>query len=391
MIVIAGKNNIAVHALNSLIRHVGKHAIVALPNKNDSGENSWQQSLRLAANREGVRISSLEDIKGSEVRLFISLEYDRIIDPDDFPSASLYNIHFSLLPKYKGMYTSIWPVLFGDEESAVTLHEIDNGIDTGKIYAQRKFEVLSCDRARDIYKKYIENAISLFDECVEGLLIGSLIAVPQSAVGSSYFPKNAIDFSSLEINLKCTAWELQRQIYAYSFREYQIPEVFGKPIVEVDITPDRSFQKPGALLENSGEHLRVATIDYDVVLYVDKLPEVLKSIQTCSSSEVPELIKHIAGVHDRNERGWSPLIVSAFHGNYDAVDRLLSYGANVNDRNNKGTTVLMYAKDFAIEHGERRVFDLLRFHGADLDLKDFSGRKLKDYLNPEQSRYLGID
>lgn len=391
MIVIAGKNNIAVHALNSLVRYVGKNAIVALPNKNDSGEDSWQQSLRLAANKNDVRISKLEEIKRSDVRLFISLEYDRIINPDDFPSASLYNIHFSLLPKYKGMYTSIWPVLFCDEESAVTLHEIDYGIDTGKIYMQRKFKVHRSDRARDIYEKYIGNAISLFDDCVDGMLSESLVAAPQLAIGSSYFSKKSIDFSSIEINLRCTAWELQRQIYAYSFREYQIPTVFGKPVVEVDITSDRSSKKPGSLVEDSSDHFILSTIDYDAIVYVDKMSEVLDRMRTCTPSEVPELLKHLAGIHDRNENGWSPIIVSAFHGNYGVVERLLSYGADVNDRNNKGTTVLMYAKDFALENKDKRVFDLLISNGADADVKDFSGKSLRDYLTPEQARYLGVE
>lgn len=391
MIVIAGKNNIAVHALNHLVMRVGPDAIVALPNKNDSGEDSWQQSLRLAANRSGVRVASLDDLETSAVKLFISLEYDRIINPDRFPCASLYNFHFSSLPKYKGMYTSIWPVLFGDEESAVTLHEIDHGIDTGKIYGKRQFEVYRCDRARDVYRKYIRAAIKLFDEYVDDMLSGFLNSVPQPAIGSSYFSSRAIDFSLLEINLKCTAWEVQRQVYAYSFREYQIPRIFGKHIVEVDITQDRSLHKPGSLVEDAGEYLRIATVDYDVILYVDKLIEVLKAMQTCDSSEVPSLLKHIAGIHDRNEKGWSPLIVSAFYGNHDVVERLLNLGADVNDCNIKGTTAIMYAKNFAIENGDKRVFDLLRSRGADLEIKDFNGKSLRDYLNREQLRYLGIE
>jgi methionyl-tRNA formyltransferase len=391
VIVIAGKNNIAVHALNRLVMRVGPDAIVALPNKNDSGEDSWQQSLRRAADRSGVRIASLGDVEGGSVSLFISLEYDRIIKPDRFPSASLYNIHFSLLPKYKGMYTSIWPVIFGDEESGVTLHEIDHGIDTGKIYAQRRFKVLRCDRARDVYRKYIKSAIELFDECIGGVLSGSLNSLPQAAIGSSYFSSNTVDFSILEINLKCTAWEIQRQVYAYSFREFQIPKIFGKHIVEVDITVDRSLRKPGSLVEDAGEYLRVATIDYDVILYVDKLPEVLRLMQTCNSSDVPGLLKHIAGIHDRNEKGWSPLIVSAFYGNYGVVEKLLSLGADVNDCNIKGTTAIMYAKDYAIESGDKRVFDLLRTRGADPEVMDFNGNRLRDYVSPEQARYLGVE
>jgi len=390
VIVVAGKNNIAVHALNSLVNRVGPDAVVALPNQNDVGEDTWQRSFRLAANRAGVKVSSLGDLDESSVNLFVSLEYDQIINPEKFKSSYLYNIHFSALPKYKGMYTSIWPVLFGDAESGVTLHEIDKGIDTGAICSQRKFQVCTNDRSRDVYRKCIKNAIALFDDCIDDLLSESLVSAPQSPVKSSYFSKNTIDFSSLEIDLNCTAWELQRQIYAYSFREYQLPKVFGKSIVEVGITPNRSFKKAGSLIEDNEDRLRVATVDYDVVLYVDKLHGVLDSIKTCRPEQVPELLNHIAGINDRNEKGWSPLIVSSFNGNYGVVEKLLSLGADVNDFNNKGTTVLMYAKDFAIENGDKRIFDLLKSYGADVEAKDFQGKTLRDYVNTEQARFLGI-
>lgn len=70
--------------------------------------------------------------------IFISLEFDKIVNPDLFKDARLYNIHFSLLPSYKGMYTSAIPILNGEEMVGVTFHEIDKGIDTGNIIAQKK-------------------------------------------------------------------------------------------------------------------------------------------------------------------------------------------------------------------------------------------------------------
>ena len=56
MIVVAGKNNIAVHALNKLIDIVGANSLIALPNRNDDGNDSWQRSFRLAAEKKEVRI-----------------------------------------------------------------------------------------------------------------------------------------------------------------------------------------------------------------------------------------------------------------------------------------------------------------------------------------------
>lgn len=390
MIVVAGKNNIAVHALNYLVDRLGNEAVIALPNQNDSGENGWQQSLRLAANERHVQQTSLESIENDKVKLFLSLEYDRIINPSSFRDASLYNFHFSCLPRYKGMYTSIWPILYGDAKSGVTLHKIDQGIDTGDIFAQCTFKISSIDRSRDLYRKYIKNAIALFDEKIEEILSGALNPIPQSAAGSTYFSKDTIDFSKLTINLQCTAWELQRQLYAYSFREYQLPVVFGKPIVEIDITTRKSTHKPGTVVQNFSNKLVVSTIDYDVILFVDLLPDVLDRFRFCNREESSSLLRHVTGIHDRNEKGWSPIIVAAYHGNFEAVKYLLDNGADPNDCNYKGTTVLMYSKDYSLKHRSKRVFELLRNAGANLSVKDFGGKKLEDYVTANEACYLGL-
>ena len=59
--------------------------------------------------------------------------------PKNFLNARLYNIHFSYLPAYKGMFTSALPIKNGEVDSGVTLHKIESGIDTGDIIDQIKF------------------------------------------------------------------------------------------------------------------------------------------------------------------------------------------------------------------------------------------------------------
>ena len=70
------------------------------------------------------------------------IEFDQIIKPTEFRSNRLFNIHFSYLPEFKGMYTSAIPILQGSTHTGVTLHGIDQGIDTGPIIAQEKFEII---------------------------------------------------------------------------------------------------------------------------------------------------------------------------------------------------------------------------------------------------------
>ena len=137
-ICVAGKNNIAVDVLEYLIRiNNGRYELGVVCNKTETGKNSWQKSLRFFSQRFNVPEYHLEDMYMRDDLIFISLEFDKIVNPDLFKDARLFNIHFSLLPSYKGMYTSAIPILNGEEMVGVTFHEIDKGIDTGNINAQK--------------------------------------------------------------------------------------------------------------------------------------------------------------------------------------------------------------------------------------------------------------
>ncbi|WP_236847560.1 hypothetical protein [Campylobacter sp. P0109] len=112
---IAGKNNIAVNALDYLINelHFCKENIFVVINKTDSGVNLWQKSLKKYALDNNIKIKTLEDCYDIKDLIFLSLEFDRIIKIEFFKTKKMYNIHFSLLPAYKGMYTSALPIING--------------------------------------------------------------------------------------------------------------------------------------------------------------------------------------------------------------------------------------------------------------------------------------
>jgi len=69
---------------------------------------------------------------------------------------------------------------------------------------------------------------------------------------------------------------------------------------------------------------------------------------------------------------------------------LLECGALVNDENYNGTSVLMYAKDFAVKTKDKTTFNRLIEVGADLEKKDFYGKCLRDYLTFSEENFLGL-
>jgi methionyl-tRNA formyltransferase len=83
-------------------------------------------------------------------------------------------------------------------------------------------------------------------------------------VGSTYFSKNSINFNHVEINTNDTAFAIHNQIRAFSFIEYQLPEINGRKIDKSKIISSRSLNKPGELMFLGDNEAILSTIDYEI-------------------------------------------------------------------------------------------------------------------------------
>lgn len=240
IVCIAGKNQIAVNACDYLLNVLGydHNKVLVCPNQGDTGEDGWQPSLKKYAIQNQLKVVRLENLYDVKNLIFISLEYDKIIKPQSFKTQKLYNIHFSKLPAYKGMYTSVHPILNGEEYTGVTLHEIDDGIDTGPIIDQKTIKIGVNDTARDLYYKYLKSGEDLFKESLEKLLLGDYSTKKQGGFAASYFAKNSLDFKDININFNKTSFEIHNQIRAFIFEEYQLPVVDGRRVIKSILTEE---------------------------------------------------------------------------------------------------------------------------------------------------------
>ena len=380
-ICVAGKNNIAVDVLEYLIRiNNGRYELGVVCNKTETGKNSWQKSLRFFSQRFNVPEYHLEDMYMRDDLIFISLEFDKIVNPDLFKDARLYNIHFSLLPSYKGMYTSAIPILNGEEMVGVTFHEIDKGIDTGNIIAQKKIKIDQQDTSRDLYSKYISNGTQLVLSQIENVIQDKVHAYPQEAKGSTYYSKKCIDYSNLKIDLRQTALGIQKQIRAFSFREYQLPVVCVKKIIDSKITDIRSLKKAGTIVEQNENGIMFASVDYNIILYIDRFYELLEACKTGDLDLVKDICSVKKHINECDEHGWTPLMVATYNNQKKVVDYLLINGADIFAVNNNGTNLLMYAKAAYLQYNDiellKKFFDL----GVDIEREDYRGKNLESYL-----------
>ena len=90
----------------------------------------------------------------------------RIINMNRYPPV---NCHAGMLPKYRGRNVINWAIINGEKELGITVHFIDNKIDTGKIVSQKKIKILKSDDYNTLLNK-------CYKEC-PNLLISSLIKI----------------------------------------------------------------------------------------------------------------------------------------------------------------------------------------------------------------------
>ena len=97
-----------------------------------------------------------EFLKDMEIEVLISINYLFLIDENliQLPRKLAFNIHGSLLPKYRGRTPHVWAIINNEKVTGVTAHVIDSGCDTGDIIEQIEVSIDSKDTGADILNKY---------------------------------------------------------------------------------------------------------------------------------------------------------------------------------------------------------------------------------------------
>jgi len=228
-ICIAGKNKCAIDAIKFLlVKKISKNKILALPNNNDDGKDGWQPSFKKFAKKNKIKIIKISDIYSLKNLFFFSLEYDKIIKVQKFISKNLYNLHFSLLPKYRGCHTNFLQISNGEKISGVTLHKIDKGIDTGDIIDQIKFKIKINDTAFDNYKKLMIKSVKLFKQNFLRIVNKNYSLKKQKLSRGSYFSRDSVDYEKkLKINISKNSLRNHNKIRSLIFPAYQYPIVNG--------------------------------------------------------------------------------------------------------------------------------------------------------------------
>src|SRR5919206_516112 len=118
----------------------------------------------------------------------VVVAYGRIL-PDEFlraPRRGCINVHFSLLPRYRGAAPANWAIINGDKETGVTTMFIEPTLDTGPILLQRKTEIGETETAPELMERLAEIGAGLLGETLARL--DEITPRPQSNDNATFAP-----------------------------------------------------------------------------------------------------------------------------------------------------------------------------------------------------------
>ncbi|MBL0059515.1 MAG: methionyl-tRNA formyltransferase [Elusimicrobia bacterium] len=130
---------------------------------------------------------SIEGAFGKKPDVGIVVAYGHLIPPSVFnePRQGLVNIHFSLVPQYRGAGPMQWVLIRGETETGVSLFRIEKGLDTGPVFLQGRQTIDPADDAVTLREKLVALGLELMDNFLRQLEEGPWAPTPQSGAVST--------------------------------------------------------------------------------------------------------------------------------------------------------------------------------------------------------------
>lgn len=189
-----GTPQIAVPFLDWL---VGNHNVVGVVTKKDEPVGRKYKitppPVKVLAQEKKIEVfqpegtwdtSKINELVETGADVGIAVAYGRLLPRAVFsaPKLGTFNIHFSLLPKYRGAAPLQWSLIHGETVTGVTAFWIQEGMDDGPICHQESMQVDSQDNAATLREKLVPLGIKLTDKVLKDLGAGKIIKNPQEGV-----------------------------------------------------------------------------------------------------------------------------------------------------------------------------------------------------------------
>jgi methionyl-tRNA formyltransferase len=205
-LVFAGTPDVAVPSLDALL--ASSHDVVAVVTRPDApagrGRAITSSPVALRAEREGLEVLKpptprdqgfLERLRALAPDACPVVAYGALVPPEALriPRHGWINLHFSLLPAWRGAAPVQHAVLHGDDVTGATTFRLEEGLDTGPVFGALTEQIRPTDTSGELLNRLATAGAGLLVATLDGIESGDVVAVPQPADGVSLAPKLGTD------------------------------------------------------------------------------------------------------------------------------------------------------------------------------------------------------
>lgn len=227
-LIFAGTPEPAVPALRALIDDPG-HEVVAVLTRPDArvgrGRSLRPSPVKQVAVEHGIEVIEPASLSDADARARLAelapdcipvVAYGNLVPEDllDLPAHGWVNLHFSVLPAWRGAAPVQAAIAAGDEITGASTFLIEAGLDTGPVFGTVTEAISASDTADDLLTRLAHSGAALLRATMDGLEAGRLRPVPQPEDGVSHAPK--ITPADARIDWSMPAHLIDRRIRAHT-------------------------------------------------------------------------------------------------------------------------------------------------------------------------------
>ena len=187
------------HECLKMLLDRGENVVAVVTHADSPDENIWFPSVAELARARGVEPwlvdrpdAALEArLRAVAPELIFSFYFRHLLPPGILGLARLgaYNLHGSLLPKYRGRAPVNWAVARGETQTGATLHAMSAKADSGDIVDQEAVPIGPDDTAADVQKRVTQAGVRILEKRLAELEAGTAPRRPQDDAAATTFPR----------------------------------------------------------------------------------------------------------------------------------------------------------------------------------------------------------
>jgi methionyl-tRNA formyltransferase len=151
---------------------------------------TWTESLGINIQKPENNDELKKIIENIKPEIVITIAYGRIIPLEllEIPKYGWINVHFSLLPRWRGAAPVQWAILNGDKQTGITVFKLDKGMDTGPVYLEQATPINNDENSDGLLKRLSQIGSDLAIKSLE-LISEGVTPKPQASIGITLAPK----------------------------------------------------------------------------------------------------------------------------------------------------------------------------------------------------------